>query len=55
VHFGQRHSPLLPFYGYIFAPGKSPVEVQPEILDILSRKVYVEECRLMECYAIWFL
>jgi hypothetical protein len=25
----------------VFAPGKSPVEVQPKILDILLREVYV--------------
>jgi hypothetical protein len=42
MHFGERHSQLLPFCEYVFAPGKSPVEVQPEILDIfLLRKVYV--------------
>jgi hypothetical protein len=32
---------MLPFCEHGFAPGKSPVEVQPEILDIfLLRKVY---------------
>jgi hypothetical protein len=31
MHFGERHSQLLPFCEYVFAPGKSPVEVQPEI------------------------
>jgi hypothetical protein len=40
MHFGGRHSQFLPFCEYIFAPGKSPVEVQPEILDIFLRKVY---------------
>jgi hypothetical protein len=41
MHFGERHSQLLPFCEYVFAPGKSPVEMQPEILDIfLLRKVY---------------
>jgi hypothetical protein len=41
MHFGQRHSQLLPFCEYVFAPGKSPVKVQAEILDIfLLRKVY---------------
>jgi hypothetical protein len=35
MHFGHRHSQLLPFCEYVFAPGKSPVEVQPEILHIL--------------------
>jgi hypothetical protein len=40
VHFGERHFQLLPLCEYGFAPGKSPVEVQPEILDILLRKVY---------------
>jgi hypothetical protein len=42
MHFGERHSQLLPFCEYVFAPGKSPVEVQPEIVVIiLLRKVYV--------------
>jgi hypothetical protein len=42
MHFGERHSQLLPFCEYVFAPGKSLVEMQPEILDILLlRKVYV--------------
>jgi hypothetical protein len=42
MHFGERYSQLLPFSEYVFALGKSPVEVQPEILDIiLLRKVYV--------------
>jgi hypothetical protein len=42
MHFGERHSQLLPFCEYVFAPAKSPVEVQPEILDsFLLRKVYV--------------
>jgi hypothetical protein len=42
MHFGERHSQLPPFYEYVFAPGKSPVEVQPKILDILLlRKVYI--------------
>jgi hypothetical protein len=40
MQFGERHSQLLPFCAYMFAPGKSPVEVQPEIHDILLRKVY---------------
>jgi hypothetical protein len=40
MHFGERHSQLLPFCEYVFAPGKSPVEVQAETLDILLRKVY---------------
>jgi hypothetical protein len=40
MHFGERHSHLLPFCEYVFVPGKFPVEVQPEILDILLRKVY---------------
>jgi hypothetical protein len=41
MHFGERHSQLLPLCEYVFASGKSPVEVQPEILDIFSlRKVY---------------
>jgi hypothetical protein len=40
MHFGERHSQLLPFCEYEFAPGKSPVEVQPEILEIFFfRKV----------------
>jgi hypothetical protein len=47
MHFGERHSELLPFCEYVFAPGKSPVEVQPEILDvILLRKVYI-------VYVVW--
>jgi hypothetical protein len=25
---------LFPFYEYVFAPGKSPVEMQPGILDM---------------------
>jgi hypothetical protein len=42
MHFGERYSQLLPFYEYVFAPGKSHIEVHPEILDIfLLRKVYV--------------
>jgi hypothetical protein len=42
MHFGVRHSQLLPFCEYVFAPGKSSVEVQPEILDnFVLRKVYV--------------
>jgi hypothetical protein len=42
VRFGERHSQLFLFCEYVFAPGKSPVEVQPETLDIfLLRKVYV--------------
>jgi hypothetical protein len=43
MHFVERHSQLLLFCGYGFAPGKSHVEVQPEILGILFlfRKVYV--------------
>jgi hypothetical protein len=41
MHFGERHSQLLPFCEYAFAPGKSPVRVQPKILDSLLRKVYV--------------
>jgi hypothetical protein len=41
MHFGERHSQLLPFCESVFAPDKSPV-VQPEILDIiLLGKVYV--------------
>jgi hypothetical protein len=40
MHFGVRHSQLLAFCEYVFAPGKSPVEMQPDILDILLRKVY---------------
>jgi hypothetical protein len=40
MHFGERHSQLLPCCEYVFVPGKSPVEMQPEILDILLRKVY---------------
>jgi hypothetical protein len=35
------HSQLLPFCEYVFVPGKSPVEVQPEILDILLKKVKI--------------
>jgi hypothetical protein len=31
VHFGEHHSQLFPFCEYVFAPGKSPVELQPEI------------------------
>jgi hypothetical protein len=42
MHFEEHHSQLLPFCEYVFLPGKSSVEVQPEILDIiLLRKVYV--------------
>jgi hypothetical protein len=42
MHFGRCHSQLLPCCEYVFEPGKSSVEVQPEILDIfLLRKVYV--------------
>jgi hypothetical protein len=42
VHLGEHHSQLLPFCEYVFAPGKSPVEVQFEIFGIiLLRKVYV--------------
>jgi hypothetical protein len=41
MHFGERHSHFLPVCEYVFAPGKSPVEVQPAILGIfLLRKVY---------------
>jgi hypothetical protein len=42
MHFGECHSQLLPFCEYVFVPGKSPVEVQPEICGIiLLRKVYI--------------
>jgi hypothetical protein len=42
MHIGGCHSQLLPFFEYLFGPGKSPVEVQPETLDIiLLRKVYI--------------
>jgi hypothetical protein len=42
MHFGGHHSQLLPFCEYVFVPGKSPVKVQPEILDtILLRKVAI--------------
>jgi hypothetical protein len=42
MHFGVRHSQLLPFCEYVFMPSKSPVEVQTEILEIiLLRKVDV--------------
>jgi hypothetical protein len=41
MHFGEHHSQLLPFSEYVFAPGKSPVEVQPKIFDILLREVYI--------------
>jgi hypothetical protein len=42
MHFDERHSQLLPFCEYVFAPGKSPVEMQPEILDFsMLKKVYV--------------
>jgi hypothetical protein len=42
MNFGVQHSQLLSFCEYVFVPGKSPVEVQPEILYIiLLRKVYV--------------
>jgi hypothetical protein len=41
MNCGERHCQLLPFCEYVFAPGKSPVEMQLEILDILLlRKVY---------------
>jgi hypothetical protein len=40
MNCGERHCQLLPFCEYVFAPDKSPVEMQPEILDILLRKVY---------------
>jgi hypothetical protein len=43
MYSGERHSQLLPFCEYVFAPGESPVMVQPEILDIiLLKKVYVD-------------
>jgi hypothetical protein len=48
MHFGERHSQLLPFCEYVFVPGKSPVEVQPEILGILLRKVHV--VRIMDSF-----
>jgi hypothetical protein len=42
MYFVELHSLLLPFCEYVFGPGKSPVEMQPDILDIfLLRKVYV--------------
>jgi hypothetical protein len=42
MEFCEGHSDLLPVCQYVFAPGMSPVEVQPEILDILFlRKLYV--------------
>jgi hypothetical protein len=42
MHFGEAHSQLLPFCEYVFAPGKSPVELPPEIFDMsVLRKVYV--------------
>jgi hypothetical protein len=42
MSFGERHSQLLPFCEYVYAPGKSPVQVQPEILSIfLLRNVYI--------------
>jgi hypothetical protein len=41
MHFGERHSQLLPLCEYVFEPGKSHVEVQHEMLDIfLLRQVY---------------
>jgi hypothetical protein len=42
MHSSERHSQSVPFCEYVFAPGKSPVEVQHETLEIiLFRKVYV--------------
>jgi hypothetical protein len=42
MHFGERHSQLLPFSEYVFGPDKSTVELQPDILDVLLlRKVYI--------------
>jgi hypothetical protein len=39
MHFVERHSQLLPICEYVFAPGKSPVLVQPEIF--LLRTLYI--------------
>jgi hypothetical protein len=42
MHFGERHTQLLPFCEYVFASGKSPVELHTEIPDIfLLSKVYI--------------
>jgi hypothetical protein len=42
MHFGGRHSKLLPFCEYVFSPGKSPVEAQLDMLEIiLLRKDYI--------------
>jgi hypothetical protein len=42
LHVGQHHFQLLPSCEYVFVPEKSPIEAQPEILDIfLLRNVYV--------------
>jgi hypothetical protein len=47
MHFGERHSQLLLFCEYVFAPGKSPVDMQPDILEIfLLRKAYAGECHM---------
>jgi hypothetical protein len=49
MYFGERHFQLLPFCEYVFGPGKSPVKVQPEILDsFLLRKVYIDH---VDCWA----
>jgi hypothetical protein len=46
MHFGGANSQLLPFCEYLFAPGKSPVEVQPEILDIFFEEGVCCVCEL---------
>jgi hypothetical protein len=51
MHFGEHHSQLLLFCEYVYVPGKSPVDVQPEILDILVRKVYVVYMDWRECFS----
>jgi hypothetical protein len=49
VRFGKRYPKLLPFCEYVIVPGKSPVEIQPEIIDIfLMKKVYLV-CVYGEC------
>jgi hypothetical protein len=55
MRFGERHSQLLPCCEHMFAPGKSPVEMQPEILEIpfaLSSSVTSTPRRGCRCHSV---
>jgi hypothetical protein len=35
IHFGEGKAKLFPFSENVFMPGKSSVEVEPEIFDVI--------------------